>query len=69
MWYETVVRLNPPYDPIAYKTVLEVGKPEKIVLPEDKIRINFHSRFPLEAFRPTVFSKRLEELPADSIEQ
>lgn len=45
-----------------------IGKPAPITFLEDRLRINFHSRFPLEALRPTVFKAELKDLPEDSIE-
>ena len=68
IWFDTVTRNIPPYDPLARHNTMDVGKPQAIQYLEDKLRVNWHSRFPLEALRPTVFNKRLDELPEDSVE-
>lgn len=68
LWFETVTRNYLPFESCVRKEELSIGKPQKIVYPEDEIRINFHSKFPIEAHRRMLFKKSIDELPEDSIE-
>lgn len=68
IWFDTVTRNIPPYDPSFYKNTVDIGRPKPIQYVEDRIRVNWHSKFPLEALRPAIFGKRLDELPEDSVE-
>lgn len=68
IWFDTVTRNIPPYDRNQRHRLVDVGKPQPIRYLEDALRVNWHSRFPLEALRPTVFNKSLQQLPEDSVE-
>jgi hypothetical protein len=70
IWYDTVTRNIIPHNSTRNSLVRNnaIGKPAPIRFLEDRLRINFHSKFPLEALRPTVFRVELEDLPEDSIE-